>query len=46
MYKKGIKILLLAFIMVLCTGTLGAINTKEGEKKETNNKTAEEIEGE
>ncbi len=46
MYKKGIKILLLAFIMVLCTGTLGAINTKEGEKKETNNKTAEEIEAE
>ena len=46
MYKNVIKLFLLVFTIILSTCTLGVISTNEGEKKETNNKTAEEIEAE
>ncbi len=46
MYKNAIKLFLLVFTIILSTCTLGVISTNEGEKKETNNKTAEEIEAE
>ena len=47
-YKRGIKIVFVAIIMILCICTLGAVSTKKGEKekKEGIDKTAEEIEAE